>query len=109
MPYASSSTISDVGCLFSFGSRLPKTSEEFTHESQSRIDRSTRMKRTSILASFLIFQSICCWLSPATAVAQPLTSRSVTASSYIERAVAWFAKGEYERALADIDLAVSAD
>jgi tetratricopeptide (TPR) repeat protein len=62
-----------------------------------------------ILAPFIIFQSICCWLSPAIAVAQPLISRSVTASAYIERGAARFAKGEYERALADFDLAIGAD
>ena len=67
------------------------------------------MKRDNIRAMFIIFQSVCCWLSLATAMAQPLTSRSVTASAYIERGAAWFAKGEYERALADFDLAIASD
>ena len=67
------------------------------------------MERISILASCIIFQSIFCWLSLATAMAQPLTSRSVTASAYIERGAAWIAKGDYERALADFDLAVASD
>src|SRR5262245_16151234 len=42
-------------------------------------------------------------------VAQPLTSRSATASTYIERGNAWSAKGEYKRALADYDLAIASD
>jgi tetratricopeptide (TPR) repeat protein len=67
------------------------------------------MKRTSILAPFIIFQSIFRCLLPATAMAQPLTSRSVTASAYIERGATWFVKGEYERALADFDLAIASD
>ena len=67
------------------------------------------MKRTSILGPFVIFQSVLCWLSLATAVAQPLASRSATAISYIERGGAWLAKGELERALADYDLAIASD
>ena len=67
------------------------------------------MKLKGILAPFIIFQPFCCWLSPATAVAQPLTSRSVTAISYIERGAAWLAKGELERAIGDFDLAIASD
>jgi hypothetical protein len=37
--------------------------------------------------------------------AQSLTSRSATAASYIDRGNVWFSKGEYERAIADYDLA----
>src|SRR5262245_54160768 len=63
-----------------------------------------------ILESIVIFfLSLLCWLSPAITVAQPLASRSATASAYIKRGGAWFAKGEYERALADFDLAVASD
>jgi hypothetical protein len=59
------------------------------------------MKRKSSLAPFTIFLSILCWLSLATA-AQPLTSRSATAASYLKRGNTWFAKGEWERAIAVI-------
>jgi tetratricopeptide (TPR) repeat protein len=38
-----------------------------------------------------------------------LTSRSATANSYIERGNAAAAKGEYERAIADYDLAITTD
>src|SRR5262245_6432620 len=62
-----------------------------------------------ILESFIIFLSLFCWLSPANAMAQPLSSRSATASAYIKRGGAWFAKGDYERALADFDLAIASD
>src|SRR5262245_2310546 len=67
------------------------------------------MKLKGILAPYIIFQSICCWLSPAAAVAQPLTSRSVTAISYVERGAAWLAKGELERAITDFELAIASD
>jgi tetratricopeptide (TPR) repeat protein len=66
------------------------------------------MKPKSRLATFTIFLSIFCWLSLATA-AQPLTSRAATASSYLERGNTWYAKGEFERALADYSLAIAAD
>src|SRR5262245_42415798 len=67
------------------------------------------MKLKGILAPIIIFQSICCWLSPAIAVAQPLTPRSATAISYIERGAAWLSKGDLERAIADFDLAIASD
>ncbi len=67
------------------------------------------MKLNSILAPFIIFQSVLCWLSLAIAVAQPLTSRSDTAISYIERGNAWLAKSEWERAIADFDFAIASD
>jgi tetratricopeptide (TPR) repeat protein len=66
------------------------------------------MKRTSILSPFIVFQSVLCWLSLA-AVAQPLTSRSATASAYIDRGNVWISNGEYERAIADYDLAIASD
>ena len=37
------------------------------------------------------------------------TSRAATASSYLARGSEWHAKGEYERALADFDLAIATD
>ena len=61
------------------------------------------MKRRYIMTTFIICQSIFCWLAAATAAAQPLSSRAATANSYRERSNAWFAKGEYERAIADYD------
>ncbi len=64
------------------------------------------MKKRKLI---IIFQSICCWLSLATAAAQPLTSRSGMADAYVGRGNAWIAKGEYERALADFDLAIASD
>ncbi len=66
------------------------------------------MNRKSRLATLIIFFSTLCWLSLATA-AQPLTSRSATAAAYIERGSAWAAKGEWERAIADYDLAITSD
>src|SRR5262245_36701264 len=73
--------------------------------------RSTQLSEETMKKWILIilFQSICCWFSWATAVAQPLTSRSATASAYIERGTAWFVKGDYERALVDFDLAIASD
>ena len=69
----------------------------------------TVKKRILIIIFQSICCSICCWLSLATAAAQPLTSRSGMASAYIERGAALFAKGDYERALADFDLAIASD
>jgi len=66
------------------------------------------MNRKSRLTTFIIFHSILCWLSLA-AAAQPLTSRSATANSYLERGNVWFAKGDLERAIADYGLAIASD
>jgi tetratricopeptide (TPR) repeat protein len=67
------------------------------------------MKLKIILTPFIICQSIFCWLSKTPAMAQSLTSRSAMAASYIERGNAWAAKGEWEQALADYDLAIATD
>src|SRR5262245_41075594 len=67
------------------------------------------MKLKRILASVVIFQLFFYGFSRAVTMAQALTSRSATASTYIERGNAWFAKGDYEHALADFDLAVASD
>src|SRR5262245_44310962 len=66
------------------------------------------MNRKSRPTTFIIFHSILCWLSLA-AAAQPLTSRSATANSYLERGNVWFAKGDLERAIADYGLAIASD
>ena len=48
------------------------------------------------------------WVAAALPV-QAQNLRAATASSYIERGNEWLAKGEYERALADYDLAIATD
>jgi hypothetical protein len=55
------------------------------------------MKLKSIQAPFIIFQLVLFWLSLATAVAQPVTSRSATAASYARRDNAWAAQGDLRR------------
>ncbi len=62
------------------------------------------MNRNRSLARGVIFLTILCWFTPSP-TAQPLTSLSATAASYIERGNAWAAKGEWERALTDMALA----
>jgi tetratricopeptide (TPR) repeat protein len=64
------------------------------------------MNRKDRSASFASFLIVICLLS-ATTEAQRLVSRSATANSYSERGNAWYAKGEYKRALADYDLAIA--
>ncbi len=64
------------------------------------------MKRRPILTTFIICQSIFCWLSTTPAMAQPLASRSATADSYTRRGNAWFAKGDSDGALADYNQAI---
>jgi len=66
------------------------------------------MNRNRSLARGVIFLTILCWFTPSP-TAQPLTSLSATAASYIERGNAWAAKGEWERALTDYDLAIATD
>ena len=65
------------------------------------------MNCQSILTIPLICLLTICCLPPA--LAQPQNLRAATASSYLERGNAWFAKGEYERALADFDLAIASE
>jgi len=43
------------------------------------------------------------------ATAQAQASRAATAATYLERGNAWFAKGEWARAMADFDLAIASD
>ena len=61
------------------------------------------MNRQNILTT-----SIICLLT-IWAPAEAQNFRAATASSYIERGNKRFAKGEFERALADYDLAVASD
>src|SRR5262245_26131700 len=49
------------------------------------------------------------WFLTATAIAQPQTSRASSAASYLERGNQWMAKGEWDRAIADYDLAIAFD
>ena len=60
------------------------------------------------LTTFILCQLLLGWLILAT-VAQPLTSRTTMANSYLERGNAWFAKSAYEQAEADFDLAIASD
>src|SRR5688572_20314111 len=60
------------------------------------------------LTAGAMFAIAFCSLAPGT-VAQSLNSRSATASAYIERGNTWIARGDYQRALADFDLAVASD
>jgi tetratricopeptide (TPR) repeat protein len=76
---------------------------------RKKTGRKKTMKLKSVPAPIIIFQLVLFWLSPATAVAQPLASRSTTAASYARRGAAWAAKGEYKRAIADYDLAIATD
>ena len=48
---------------------------------------------------------LCAFVLLVPTKAQPLRSPAATAASYLERGNSWFAKGEYERALADFELA----
>ena len=66
------------------------------------------MKRKNRLTTFILCQLLLGWLA-VTTIAQSLTARSATASSYIERGNEWFAKGEYARAEADFTLAIATD
>jgi hypothetical protein len=59
--------------------------------------RKKNMKLKSIQAPFIIFQLVPFWLSLATAVAQPVASRSATAASYARHDNAWAAKGNLRR------------
>ena len=69
------------------------------------------MKRPKLRLALLFFQlaifQLPWLLSPTTAEAQ--TSRTTTANSYLDRGNSWFDKGEWERAMADFDLAIGTD
>ena len=49
------------------------------------------------------------WFFTATAIAQPQTSRASSAASYFERGNERLAKGEWDWAIADYDLAIAFD
>src|SRR5262245_18035392 len=49
------------------------------------------------------------WVIMAAAIAQPQTSRASSAASYLERGNQWLEKGEWDRAIADYDLAIAFD
>src|SRR5262245_23245419 len=46
------------------------------------------------------------WFVTAAAIAQAQTSRASSAALYLERGNQWLAKGEWDRAIADYDLAI---
>lgn len=75
----------------------PRLTGSTTH----RMERGT-MNCQRLLQTLIIFQLAVCpltiWMLSA-AAAQAQTSRTATANSYIERGAAWFAKGEWERAI----------
>jgi tetratricopeptide (TPR) repeat protein len=65
------------------------------------------MNRKRILTTSIKFLLTICSLTLAVAQAQNL--QAATAASYLDRGNAWFARGEYERAQADFDLAIATD
>lgn len=67
------------------------------------------MKRRLSLIALILCPSIFCWLATVRVAAQAQNLRATTSSSYVERGNEWHAKGEYERALADFDLAIASD
>src|SRR5262245_52168436 len=66
------------------------------------------MKRKYRLVILLFYSLTIGWLTPAMA-SQAQTSRAASAASYLERGNQWLAKGEWERAIVDYDLAIAFD
>jgi Tfp pilus assembly protein PilF len=66
------------------------------------------MYSQSVSSTLILIICTLCWLATVT-TAQSLRTRSATASTYVERGNDWYTKGEYARAEADYDLAISAD
>ncbi len=58
-----------------------------------------------VLLTWVISATVTTVVVVSPSVARAQSARAAMAASYLERGNAWFAKGEWERAIADYDLA----